>query len=160
MKRILGGAAVLVFALACPAFAVYAGTWQQEWDFESGLEGWTLYNGGVPRSYNGGGNGPDLREGLLQDTAGTACTWRTRVCPHQHFQFTSTRLGANGGSYSGKQGFVFQADVWVANLSMMAAHSPPPALVVRPVTPCLRPGSVRRAPTSGYTLKARPTVSA
>jgi hypothetical protein len=116
MKR--GLIVALVLATASSAFAVYTGPWQNEWDFESGLDGWTLYGGGATY-YTGGGSGPLLPGGTATySNYGGNSLWLpdTSYARIPISSFTSTQLGANGDVYSGKQGFILQADVWVPNL--------------------------------------------
>lgn len=111
----------LVLLLATAASAQYAGPWTHEWDFETGTQGWSLFTETANSTaywYNGGGNGPNLAGSGPSNYGGNSLHLidggYARILISD---FTPTELGANGNNFSGKQGFILQADAWLPNLS-------------------------------------------
>lgn len=107
---------VLVGFMATAVVAVpYTGPWNHEWDFESGQQGWTIYGGGS--YYAAGGSGPNLAGTGPSNYGGKSLHLPDNSYARINIaDFTSTQLGANGAVYTGKQGFIFQADAWLPNL--------------------------------------------
>lgn len=104
-----------VLALAGAVQAQYTGPWNHEWDFESGLQGWTITGGGY--YYNGGGSGPALPDGGASGYGSSSLHLTDGSYARLNLaDIGATDLGADGTATTGKQGFVLQADAWLPNL--------------------------------------------
>ncbi len=109
-------AAVLALALcASVASAQYTGPWTYEWDFDTGLQGWTITGNGYwvdPSVYSSAG--PTLPDGF--PSGGGTRNLHLPDASYARLDVTSLNIGSGTVGGNAKAAFVFQADVYIPNL--------------------------------------------
>jgi len=120
VRTLLAGACGASLALASAASAQYTGNdWQHVWDFENGLQGWTITNAGAGTGtwIAPGGNGPVLPDGQPSGYgSGSLYLPDGSYARISLADVTSVPLGADGNLTSGMTGFILQADAYLPNL--------------------------------------------
>lgn len=113
MKRIALATMVLLLT-ATGAFAQYSGgVWTQQWDFNSGPQGWNVVSGGGfwvdPAVYP---SGPLLPDGNVSGFV-SGGSWYLPDGTQIRYDVSSYNLG---NTLAGRNGFIFQADAYIPNL--------------------------------------------
>lgn len=114
MRKACLAALIAGLASAAAMGAPYTGTWSQTWDFSTGLQGWALGTAGATGSWVDPAvspSGPTLPDGGASN--GGAANLHLPDKSYARIDVSAHNLG---NTDAGRNGFVYQADVYVPNL--------------------------------------------
>ncbi len=125
MKKLLVVIAVVSLTFTTTHAAPYAGPWKMQWNFSDGLQGWTLgRNGGAEGRWVDPAwepQGPMLPDGQYSGAGGGNLYLPDRT--FAKFDISGLNLGYGTGPDGARQGFVFQARVYVPNLRPLSGFN-------------------------------------
>lgn len=114
MRKACLAALIAGLVSAAAMGAPYTGTWNQTWDFSTGLQGWALGTAGATGSWVDPAvspSGPTLPDGGASN--GGAANLYLPDKSYARIDVSACNLGSTD---YGRNGFVYQADVYIPNL--------------------------------------------